>query len=105
MNEGLFVAYSGTVSSLHARVDSLEKSNTKLIEEVLSFLQCFNCILKLVVFGGFFVFLMMFPLWCPMDSRASINQATYAGMMIVFSTLCLSKQDKMEVVRPVLLPF
>lgn len=31
-----FTNFSSTVSSLHSRVDSLEKSNTKLIEEVSS---------------------------------------------------------------------
>ncbi|ETE67486.1 DNA2-like helicase, partial [Ophiophagus hannah] len=44
---------NSTVSSLHTRVDSLEKSNTKLIEEVLSFSNIyFNFInmLKLAVF-------------------------------------------------------
>jgi len=29
-----FINFSSTVSSLHSRVDSLEKSNTKLIEEL-----------------------------------------------------------------------
>lgn len=35
LNDYFFITFSSTVSSLHARVDSLEKSNTKLIEEVL----------------------------------------------------------------------
>lgn len=34
LNVDFFITFSSTVSSLHARVDSLEKSNTKLIEEV-----------------------------------------------------------------------
>lgn len=39
----IIIVFSSTVSSLHTRVDSLEKSNTKLIEEVWSFSNiCFS---------------------------------------------------------------